>query len=320
MSDEVTASAPLPPSNDAAGDADAPTPALPPTDVAAVFAVVLERIKVLVAANDKAGARRLCQRFIAAQPSYAPAWLHLLRLDVAPPDEMLILEQVIRRFPDHPLTPRLQQRLAQHYALLQQEEQRVMALLHDIRHVPSAPPPPKEADAPQRLGAFLLRTRLITAEQLHAALREQQRRSLRGEPVRLGVVLVLQNTLSCEQLATALVEQPRDSFGELGDFLVWRQAITRPQMQTALMYQLQATIAAEYEYVGARAAWELQRTTMPQRTRPLWRRTATGTLVPPHRSAPPRLGDVLVSLGYVLPKQIEELLYERERIFNAWFA
>jgi hypothetical protein len=70
---------------------------------------------------------------------------------------------------------------------------------------------------PERLGEYLLAGRLVTPEQLEAALAEQARLRQRAQYLVLGELLIRRGYLRLETLERVLARQRRDAFGNLGE-------------------------------------------------------------------------------------------------------
>lgn len=149
--------------------------------------------------------------------------------------------------------------------------------------------PPSTPSTPRRrylLGEALLEARVITEAQLTIALQEQQRLARRGQRLRLGEVLLRLKYITPQQLAGAVLAQsdsiehdPERGMGPLGAFLVRRQFVTRAQLCQALTYQRALQNSGQHL----------------------------------------RLGDALVSLGYLSPERLQQALREWEIEFNANF-
>ncbi|WP_026369646.1 tetratricopeptide repeat protein [Kallotenue papyrolyticum] len=169
------------------------------------------------------------------------------------------------------------------------EEREILQIRLLLEEASLAQAPPSTPSTPQRrylLGEALLEARVITEAQLAMALQEQQRLARHGQRLRLGEVLLRLKYITPQQLAGAIMAQsetldhnPERGMGPLGAFLVRRNFVTRAQLCQALSHQ-QA----------------LQ-----------------------HSGQHLRLGDALVSLGYLTPARLQQALREWEIEFNANF-
>jgi hypothetical protein len=154
-----------------------------------------------------------------------------------------------------------------------------------------------------RLSDILIQRGLVTREQVNAALEEQRQLRAEGISSRIGTLLLVERRLTPEELGEALAELPQDGFGEFGDFLVRRKAITRDQLSKALAYQA-ALSADEFRRYGRRR-WRVLR--FGRRHGPL------------RRPSVPKLGEILVMLGFLSAEQVESLYERFLSAFNASF-
>ena len=70
---------------------------------------------------------------------------------------------------------------------------------------------------PELIGEYLIVTKLVTVEQLEAAMAEQSRLRQRGQYVLLGELLVRRGFLQRDMLERVLTRQRQDAFGKFGD-------------------------------------------------------------------------------------------------------
>lgn len=260
----------------------------------------LANIKALAQSGRRAEAKGLCQAFLAEHPDSEAALMQLLVLDPTPAEEVAILQQLLLHFPTHRFAARFQERL---------DEMRVVSLLNEreVEAASSGGLHGAGTQTGQRLGEYLVARGLITPDQLAAALASQQRQPM-GTAPRLGILLVLNGVLTAAQLAEALTKQNRGGFGEFGDYLIRRGVVTPVQLQQALARQVQLTVEVERRFQQATARHSPRS----------WLRRAVSS-EPPQREAVPRLGEVLVEQKFLSPAQLQVLLQERERTFNALF-
>ena len=156
-----------------------------------------------------------------------------------------------------------------------------------FKHSKTDAPPASSALGTMRLGELLVDRGILTREELGKALAEQVRLSGKGKRLRLGEVLVNLKLIRREQLAMALHKQMeamrRQSQGSpvtsLGQCLVERTYITPEQLAYALSIQ------------------------------------SAGK----QRGSVPKLGDVLIKLGYVTDIQLERVLKEQAEEYNSHF-
>lgn len=225
--------------------------------------------------GDKDQARACFIRALKHDPHNAAAWLRLSSV-------MPTVEQALRCV-DHLLT--INPRHAQ--ALEAREVLRVRLLLEEAAVVRTPEPP---ASTPQRrylLGEALVEARVLTQQQLEAALAEQRRLAEKKKPMRLGEVLLRLKLVRPEQLEAAVAAQIEtmppvpDSgvTGQLGDYLLRRNLVTRAQLHQGLAQQA-----------------ELKR-----------------------QGRPMLLGDVLVHCGYIGREQLNRALVEWQQQYDNWF-
>ena len=124
----------------------------------------------------------------------------------------------------------------------------------------------------------------------------------------------MQGHLQPEQLAKALAALLRPGSGEFGAYLVQRRILAPEQVGEALARQARIAADLERAYREAQAAHVEQPASKPRFVR-LGKRAKPAVM--PQRQSPPKVGEVLVSMGALTSEQVATLLRERERISNA---
>jgi tetratricopeptide (TPR) repeat protein len=225
--------------------------------------------------GDKEQARACYIRALKHDPGNQTAWLRLSSV-------MPTVEQALRCV-EHLLT--INPRHAQ--ALEAREVLQVRLLLEEAAVVQTPAPP---ASTPQRrylLGEALVEARVLTQQQLDAALVEQRRLAQKKKPMRLGEVLLRMKLVRPEQLEAAVASQIESMpsapdagvTGQLGDYLLRRNLVTRAQLLQGLAQQN-----------------ELKR-----------------------QGRPMLLGDVLVRCGYIQREQLNRALVEWQQHYDTCF-
>lgn len=189
-----------------------------------------QAIQVYRSGNRSQAYDLLCQA-IQSNNQMVLAWLWMSELVDRLPQKRKCLERVLAIDPDHPYAHR---------------GMNLLRLREVAAVMKKTPSPAPETDTRQRLGAYLIERRVITAQQLDRALNEQRlaRSSLQGSRVPLGDILIAQGLLTPHQLATILVEQQQDRIGReppalIGEYLIERGIITPQQFQSILEEQIQ---------------------------------------------------------------------------------
>ncbi len=267
----------------------------------------LEHVRTLAQAGQRAAAKSACQDFVAQHPDSESGLMQLLVLDPTPLEEVAVLEALLHYFPTHRFAAKFEERLSSMRLVVQLTE-----MVPDLE-VGAASGPALTQRGRQRIGDFLVAQGLITQSQLESATYEQARLHEGAQPQRLGTVLIRQGALTPQQLADALSQQIRTGSGELGDFLVERGVLTAEQLRQALERQALAASETEQRYQEALA--DMARQQSAQWDRGLLQRP-TKSLSPPKREALPRIGQMLVELGFLTDAEIEHWLQERDRAFH----
>ena len=113
--------------------------------------------------------------------------------------------------------------------------------------------------SPRLLGAYLLECRLITPEQLQAALCEQRSLKQHGRFVQLGDLLLQQGWVTPGMLSRALVAQIAEKIKcaglatprFLGEYLLAEGQITTAQLEAALEEQMRLRMAGQRVALGS---------------------------------------------------------------------
>ncbi|GAC1654983.1 MAG: hypothetical protein NVS4B8_30150 [Herpetosiphon sp.] len=264
----------------------------------------LETIQQLKHDGQIAAARAQCKSYLAAHPASEAALTTMLTLDATPAEEVAVLESLLRYYPTHSNAGHFRQQL---------NGTRLLVTLHDLMpDLDTLPRPPGATPVlPPRLGEDLLRRGIINNQQLTDAIHEQARLHQNGSPQRLGTILVRMGAVTPEQLAEALRHQGGRNITELGEFLVHREVITREQLSHALQHQAEMTQQNEQRYQQ-----KLEQVIALQNGR--WNEGAlnrpTQSLAMPIREPQPRIGEVLIKLGYLKPEELTRWLREQRLI------
>lgn len=225
--------------------------------------------------GNKDQARACFIRALKHDPGHEVAWLRLSSV-------MPTVEQALRCV-DHLLTlnPRHPQ------ALEMREVLRVRLLLEESAVIQTHAPPTSTPQRRYLLGEALVEARVLTQQQLETALAEQRRLAQKKKPMRLGEVLLRMKFVRPEQLEAAVAAQietmptaPEAGVtGQLGDYLLRRNLVTRAQLHQGLAQQA-----------------ELKR-----------------------QGRPMLLGDVLVKCGYIQREQLNRALVEWQQQYETWY-
>ncbi|HEY0735129.1 MAG TPA: hypothetical protein VGD69_09510 [Herpetosiphonaceae bacterium] len=226
-------------------------------------------------AGDKEQARNYFIRALKHEPGNETAWLWLSHV-------MPTVEQALRCI-DHLLTINPHNTQAQEA----RDVLNIRLLLEEaaVLRPQAATPPPSTPQRRYMLGEALVEARVLTPQQLEAALKEQQRLARKKKPLRLGEVLLRMKMVRPQQLEAAVaaqVETLPSSEGvsvQLGEYLVRRGLVTRAQLHQGLAQQN-----------------ELKR---------------KGHTV--------LLGDVLVRCGYLAREQLHHAIIEWQQQYNLSF-
>ncbi|HEX6291810.1 MAG TPA: hypothetical protein VFZ66_21675 [Herpetosiphonaceae bacterium] len=226
-------------------------------------------------AGDKEQARVCFIRVLKHDPRNEAAWLWLSHV-------MPTVEQALRCI-DHLLTINPHHKQAQEA----RDVLNIRLLLEEaavLRPQTAAPPP----STPQRrymLGEALVEARVITQQQLDAALKEQARLARKKKPLRLGEVLLRMKLVRPQQLEAAVATQietlptTEGVTMQIGEYLVRRGLVTRAQLHQGLAQQ------ADLKRKGHRVL----------------------------------LGDVLVRCGYLAREQLNHAVVEWQQQYNLSF-
>lgn len=141
-------------------------------------------------------AEKLLQQVVRADPGRADAWYWLAQVTADFQLTIACLKKVLQIDPAHEAARRL-------LDLSQQEERGTE---------PPAGEAPKHDRPVPPLGDYLVAMKLITAEQLEAALALQRQAALQGVEQKLGAILVQHRFISQHQLDMAVDEQHRDYY------------------------------------------------------------------------------------------------------------
>lgn len=224
--------------------------------------------------GNKDQARACFIRALKLDPGHAGAWLRLSGVMPTVEQALRCVEHLLSFNPQHP------------QALEAREVLRVRLLLEEAAVIQT---PASPTSTPQRrylLGEALVEARVLTEQQVALALAEQRKLAQKKKPMRLGEVLLRMKLVRPEQLEAAIASQietipasDAGATGQLGDYLLSRQLVTRAQLLQALAKQN-----------------ELKR-----------------------QGRPMLLGDVLVLCGYVQREQLNRSLVEWQQQYDTCF-
>lgn len=274
-----------------------PIPQQPaPVPSASELSSATATIRTLLKAGRTEEARRQLERLTTIMPQAEEPWLQLLTLNPAPQEEIALIEGFLQHHPTHRFAAAMRARL---------EHTRIVLLLGAPAR--TSTPAPVTPATTLRLGDYLVQRGWVTLEQVELALAEQRRLRELGLQQRLGAILLMNGQLQADQLAVALAEVSGGGFGEFGDYLVRDGLLTPMQVGQALARQAALAAAGDREYLAALAS----------------QKSGLGRLLgkgrEPRRAVVPRLGEVMVSMGLLTQEQVEQVLRERQRVFEASF-
>jgi hypothetical protein len=192
--------------------------------------------------GDRDSAYQLVRTALLSDPTSVDAWLWLSKLVDEPARQRECLERVLSLDPQNKIA---RDRL---------EQLRLKQLLATVQ----APVLREQAEGPRQIGTFLLERQLISADQLHAALREQRQLKRRGEFIQLGDLLIQKGWITPETLAHALVAQINEKLRVcrstapqfLGEYLLFEGLITPMQLETVLEEQMRLRMAGKRVAIG----------------------------------------------------------------------
>ncbi|MBI4772177.1 MAG: hypothetical protein HY784_17600 [Chloroflexi bacterium] len=165
-------------------------------------------------AGQNDAARRALIQVVRADPRHESGWLALASTLTDPAQRADCLRRALALNPQNAAA-----RQALMLAELQAELAAGQAQVPEPAPEPEVPieePGDRERAVP-RLGRFLLDNRLVTPEQLRAALLAQREAAENGQPRRLGEVLVEQGAISEAHLQRILNEQKQFYYGQFRD-------------------------------------------------------------------------------------------------------
>jgi hypothetical protein len=256
-------------------------------------------VRAMLAAGRHEDARVVLWALTVKVPAFEAAWLQLLAMEPSLAQEIELLEGFLLHHPHHRFAEAFRSRL---------RERQIVMVLSEAKAVISEPVT-EEAPVSMRLGEFLIKQNWVTPEQIEHALKEQQLLRDSGVEQRLGTILLMQGHLQLDQLAVALGAASANGFGELGDYLVRTHVLTRDQVAMALARQAELRAHYDRRYLEELATYH--------KSRGLLGRVVNNG--PPARKPVPRLGEVVVDMGLLTQDQVEAVLQERQKTFNALF-
>jgi hypothetical protein len=192
--------------------------------------------------GDHEAAYHLLRQALLEDPTFVPAWISMSRLvdDVGRQRECL--ERALLLDPQNDIAREAIETL------------RLKELLSSIH----APILAERAPQPRQIGAYLVEQRIISADQLQEALRDQGQRRRRGEFIQFGDLLLERGWIAPNTLARALVAQLQDRIARhsgqapqfLGEYLIARGVITPAQLEAALEEQIRLRRAGKRVALG----------------------------------------------------------------------
>ena len=154
-----------------------------------------------IAAGQHENAQRLLNQVIKKNPSHEQAWLGLALIVPEMDQAIECLNRVLELNPGNV-------EAFDYLNMARQEKKRDEAA--KAAAMPSAPRGTADERAGMpRLGNYLLEAKLVTPEQLQAALALQRKADAAGRQKRLGQILVEQGVITTAQLDAAVVDQQR---------------------------------------------------------------------------------------------------------------
>jgi hypothetical protein len=192
--------------------------------------------------GDREAAYHLLRQALIENPAFVPAWISMSQLvdDVGRQRECL--ERALALDPHNDI------------AREGIETLRLRELLSSIR----APILAERGPEPRQIGAYLVEQRVISADQLQEALREQGQRRRRGEFIQFGDLLLERGWIAPNTLAHALVAQLQERIARhsghapqfLGEYLIAQGVITPIQLEAALEEQIRLRQAGKRIALG----------------------------------------------------------------------
>jgi hypothetical protein len=184
----------------------------------------------------------LLRQTLLDDPTYVPAWLSMSTLVEDRVRQRECLERVLALDPQNQAA---RDRLEQ--LRLQDLLSPICALILRDR-----------SEEARRLGAHLVEQAIITADQLHDALREQRRRRQRGVFIQLGDLLLEWGWIAPHALVRALVAQIQEKIAHypshapqfLGEYLIAEGIITPMQLAVVLEEQIRLRLAGQRVALG----------------------------------------------------------------------
>ncbi len=188
--------------------------------------------RAAIAAGRRDEGRTILVSILREAPTYVPAWLWLSGVLDDPAKRRECLERVLAIDPHNA-------------AALHGLEVLDMQSVADSAREPTAAEAAAHQEAKvQRLGEYLVQQRMITQQQLDAALREQQQETRYGRMVPLGDILLRRRWLTLQALTRALELQKEDrvkagvgSTERLGEYLVKQYIISERQLEEVIARQ-----------------------------------------------------------------------------------
>lgn len=224
--------------------------------------------------GNKDQARACFIRALKLDPQHEGAWLRLSSVMPTVEQALRCVEHLLSFNPRHP------------QALEAREVLRVRLLLEEAAVIQTPAPPTSTPRRRYLLGEALVEARVLTEQQVELALAEQRKLAKKKKPMRLGEVLLRMKLVRPEQLEAAIATQietmpssAAGATGQLGDYLLRRQLVTRAQLLQGLAQQN-----------------ELKR-----------------------QGRPMLLGDVLVLCGYIQREQLNRALVEWQQQYDICF-
>lgn len=194
--------------------------------------------------GDREAAYQLVRAALLCDPQSVEAWLWLSKLVEEAARQRECYERILAIDP--------QNRAAQEGI----ETLRLKDLLASVQ----APALHAQKPTSRQIGSYLVEQKLISAEQLQEALRQQRSLRRRGEYTQLGDILVKNGWIEPRTLARALVGQYKERLSKsasgaaphfLGEYLIAHGFITTSQLQAVLEEQLRLSLVGQRVALGS---------------------------------------------------------------------